>query len=84
MYRQSFVKHHPANGHPSPLHDIIWQLPLEWMPHRDSLIRQAGFDPANKPRIGVTMAWGNHKTRSIIVASDINFTEPFAVSVEPI
>jgi hypothetical protein len=69
----TFDEYDPANGNPS-LEGILWELRIEMMPQRDSIIRQAGFDPADDPRIGtLTRAWGRHKVGSIIVAPDINF-----------
>ena len=80
----NFESYDPTNSHP-PLEDILWDLPIELLTYQDSIIRQAGFDPADSPRIGVTKAWGKHKSRSIIVAPDINFIHGcrFAVSREP-
>jgi hypothetical protein len=84
MKTYKFENYDPANGHP-PLEDILWDLPIELLDYKTSIIRQAGFDPADNPRIGGIKAWGKHKAQSIIVAPDINFIpgSRFAISTEP-
>ena len=81
----NFESYDPKDGHLAP-EDILWDLPIELMPYKDSIIRQAGFDPADNPRFGVLIkAWGKHQRSSIIVAPDINFIHGcrFAISTEP-
>ena len=66
----------------------IGELPIELIPSKDAIIRQAGFDPADVgDHIGVFWRpWQNHPKGSVIVANDWNFLagEPFAISREQV
>jgi hypothetical protein len=67
--------------------DILPELPIEWLPQKDALIVQAGFDPAVTDHIGIfSRQWKNHPRGSVVVATDWNFLpgQPYAISREQI
>lgn len=82
----NFESHVAKNGY--PVHEI-GELPLVLHESQDSIIRQAGFDPAECPLIGVILAPASPtlgERRRIIVAPDMNFVQGsrYAVSTDPV
>jgi hypothetical protein len=92
----TFDKYKPElDGFPN-LDPYQWEWPVEIdLFEKECLIRQAGFDPIDRPRLGILdKSWlpksgKEHPAQALIVAPHINFTdfsddEHFAVSREPI